>query len=140
MSAPRADARSRLVTAARQMRLNSDMGLSDARPDADSFGMEPLAVFARNLRALHANALSADQWSDDELGQFAERLALLVAGLRAAVRATIGGRTYGDGGSCDQCEEALERCREPDPETGLPHLDCFMVYADCLVRCTDAKY
>jgi hypothetical protein len=140
VSDPRVDVRSRLVTAARQIRLDSDIGVSAAPADADSFGMEPLAVLARNLRALHTNALSADQWSDDELDQFAERLALLVAGLRAAARASTGGRTYGGGGSCDQCEEDLERCQQPDPETGLPHLDCFMVYADCLLRCTDVKY
>lgn len=132
MSNSRANVRSRLAEVAQQMRL----------PDGDAVGTEsllhaqPHEVFASSLAALRERALSAEGWSDNELKSFEEHLALLVAGLRSGVHRSYGSSMPPDTEPCAECEDELLRCQQPDPETGLPHLDCFMVYAICLQECS----
>ena len=121
-----AEERSRLAAAARAIQPEGDERRRFA-DDTDVLSAEPQAVFAQSLQTLRARALIAEQSSDEELMEFQYQLGLLLAGLR---------------GTCAKaecrcsCEEELERCREPDPESGRPHLDCFMVLADCLFRCS----
>jgi hypothetical protein len=137
VSDSQASTRSRLVAAARQMDLpGSDPHLANTAPSADVLQAEPAAVFARSLHALRESALSAEKWSEDDVHEFADRLGLLVAGLRANAYGPDPDRPVVVNNECrSQCEDQLELCHQPDPETG-PHLDCFMVYAACLLQCS----
>jgi hypothetical protein len=122
----RAEERARLAAAARTIPPEG-AEQREFTKGADVLSAEPRAVFAQSLQALRARALIAEQLSDEELLGFQQQLGLLLAGLRG---------TCTEGKCRCRCEEELKRCREPDPESGRPHLDCFMVFADCLVRCS----
>jgi hypothetical protein len=137
VSDSQASTRSRLVAAARQLDLSGgDPYLASTAPNSDLLQAEPTAVFARSLHALRESALSAEKWSEDDLDEFADRLGLLVAGLRANAYGPHPARPVVVNDECrSQCEDQLELCHQPDPETG-PHLDCFMVYAACLLQCS----
>jgi hypothetical protein len=121
-----AEERSRLTAAARA--IPSEGSEQDGfTKGTDVLSAEPRAVFAQSLQALRARAVIAEQLSDEELVEFQQQLGLLLAGLRG---------TCAKDKCRGRCEEELKRCQEPDPESGRPHLDCFMVFADCLVRCS----
>jgi hypothetical protein len=122
----RAEERSRLAAAARAIAPEGD-----ERPrfteGTDVLSAEPRMVFAQSLQALIARALMAERSSDEELMEFQHQLGLLLAGLRGICAED----------ECrHRCEEELKRCQEPDPESGRPHLDCFMVLAVCLLQCS----
>ena len=122
----RAEERSRLAAAARAV---PPEGNERSRfvEGTDVLSAEPRAVFAQSLQALRARALMAERSSDEELMEFQHQLGLLLAGLRGI---------YAEAKCRRRCEEELKRCQEPDPESGRPHLDCFMVLAECLFRCS----
>jgi hypothetical protein len=123
-----AEERARLAAAARAiLPEGSEQRGFTKGTDIYILSAEPRAVFAQSLQALRARALIAEQLSDEELVEFQQQLGLLLAGLRG---------TCAENKCRGRCEEELKRCQQPDPESGRPHLDCFMVFADCLVRCS----
>jgi hypothetical protein len=142
VSSPRTNVRARLRDAAQRMSSpEEDPRPSSTPPAGYLLETEPSMVFAATLRSLRTRALSAEKWSDSELADFEDRLAVLVAGIRARGQGAAG-HSYekGDTACRDRCEDLLKRCQQPDPETGQPHLDCFMIYADCLFRCGNETY
>jgi hypothetical protein len=141
MSRSRTNTRSRLVAAAQQIHLLGNGVQVPGAATGELFHAEPSGVFAHALLSLRDRALSAEQWSNKELKEFGEQLAVLVAGLRAnAQRSDPDHAASATTNPCEECEEELARCQQPDPETGQPHLDCFMVYAACLFRCTGGTF
>ena len=129
MSRFQADERARLAAVARAIQLEED-GQPRYADGTDILSAEPRAVFAISMQMLREKALEAARSSDSELMQFQHQLGLLLAGLRA---------TCVEDECRRRCEEELKRCQEPDPESGQPHLDCFMVLAACLFRCSSEK-
>lgn len=129
MSRFRAEERARLAAAARAIPLEED-GRPRYADGTDILNAEPRAVFAISMQMLRKKALGADRLSDYELMQFQYQLGLLLAGLRA---------TCVEGECRRRCEEELKRCQEPDPDSGQPHLDCFMLLAVCLFQCSSEK-
>jgi hypothetical protein len=135
VSNPETDAAVRLAAAARNMR-SLEERRSHLSANVDILRAEPRDVFLLSLSSLRDKALRAESWGPSEPEEFTHQLGLLVAGLRTACGADS---TYEDNHGdecCRRCEELLAQCQQPDPETGQPHLDCFMVYADCLFRCS----
>jgi hypothetical protein len=136
VSNPETDATVRLAAAARNMRGLEEKRRSYSSATVDMLRAEPRDVFLLSLSSLRDKALRAESWGPGEREEFTHQLGLLVAGLRTACGADS---TYKDDHGdecCRRCEELLAQCQQPDPESGQPHLDCFMVYADCLFRCS----
>jgi hypothetical protein len=129
-------AASRLVAAANQISEHTVHGAEGSGREFDQslLLVEPIDAFDATIRRLRKQALLAEHWDDDGLAAFTSQLGLVLAGLRGL----SAHGAYEDGHCRRECEELLARCQQPDPETG-PHLDCFMLYADCLFRCSATK-
>jgi hypothetical protein len=132
-------AASRLVAAAIQMSeyaVHRAEDAEDSRPESAQrlLLVEPIDPFGAIIQKLRKQALLAEHWDSDGLDAFTSQLGLVLAGLRALSAHAVAEDDHCRG----ECEELLARCRQPDPESG-PHLDCFMLYADCLFRCSAAK-
>jgi hypothetical protein len=136
MSQAQTDIRTRLRAAAES--INSPEQLENSEDISGSTSLldaPPETVFAIKLRPLRDIALGAERCSDDELTHFGDKLALLVAGLRAQAQSKADGYAAKEDDCREKCDALLERCHQFNPENGHPPLDCFMVYADCLFRC-----
>ena len=116
----------RLAAAGHRMQLSGD-GRDSGQ--TDRFRADPLDVFEDSLLSLRDRALQSGEWSTEELASFANELALLIAGLRQSIQSPKNQVPHRR-----TCDDLLARCEESDPETDVPRLDCFMVYAECLLR------
>jgi hypothetical protein len=80
-------------------------------------------------------ALGAERCSDEDLTHFGDKLALLVAGLRAQAQSKADGYAAKEDDFREKCDTLLERCHQLNPENGHPRRIASWVYADCLFRC-----